>query len=460
MLHDFGRSLLTTLGAAVAQLRRGVVFARRDGDRVITVRVVRAAPLVAWALALAAYTLWPVAATASVVGALSIALVTALWIVRAQSVGLYGERRLISVPIQVGDEIEEQITLVNTTRFPLVVVLEDASTLPGYGVTSVQSVGGIDSRSWRIDAICSRRGIATLGPWSAGWRDPLGLFEAQVRFGQHHDVVVAPPLARAPVALGSRRVRRGDQAVLRTPLRADSAQASAVRRYAAGDPLRRIHWPTSARQQALYVRQMDPESASDIWIVPDFAGGLGRVDVDNDPTLERLILLTVAVADQLIGRRLRVGLTFAAPTPTVVPARVGRPQLWSILRALAPVSPSPRPFTAILTETAAVVPARARLVVLSADVDADWPARAAAAGRATGIDLVLLDPTDTHRAERIADALTQRGWSAQAVSAEAVQPLLGAFGPLRRWEFQALGTGRVVARQTPRSEAEAEALAR
>ncbi len=452
--------MLSAFGAAGAQLRRGVVFARQDGDRVITVRVVRAAPLVAWALALAAYALWPVAATASVVGALSIALLTALWIVRAQSVGLYGERRLISVPIQVGDEIEEQITLVNTTRFPIVAALEDASTLPGYGVTSVQSVGGIDARSWRIDAICARRGIATLGPWSAGWRDPLGLFEAKVRFGQRHEVVVAPPLARAPVALGSRRVRRGDQAVLRTPLRADSAQASAVRRYAAGDPLRRIHWPTSARQQALFVRQMDPESASDVWLVPDFSGGLAPGDADDDPTLERLILLTVAVADQLIGRRLRVGLAFAAPEPTVVPARAGRPQLWSVLRALAPVRPSPRPFAATLPDAAAIVPARARLVVLSADVDADWPTCAAVAGRATGLDLVLLDPTSAQRGERVAEALTQRGWSAQAVAADAVQPVLGAFGPLRRWEFRALGTGRIVARQTPRSEAEAEALTR
>ncbi len=451
--------LLSTLGAAAAHLRRGVLFARQAGDRIITVRVVRAAPLVAWALALAAYVLWPVAATASVLGGLSIALVTAFWIVRAQAVGLYGERQLRSVPIQVGDEIEEQITLVNAARFPIVAALEDASTLPGYGVTSVQSVGGNDSRSWRIDAICARRGIATLGPWSAGWRDPLGIFEAQVRFGQLHEVVVAPPLARAPVALASRRVRRGDQAVLRTPLRADSAQASAVRRYAAGDPLRRIHWPTSARQQTLFVRQMDPESASDVWIVPDFVGGLERIDADDDPTLERLILLTVAVADQLIARRLRVGLAFAAPAPTVVPVRAGRPQLWSVLRALAPVRPSPRPFTATLTDAAAIVPARARLVVLSADVDADWPARAAAAGRVTGLDLVLLDPTNDRRAERIADALAQRGWSAQAVAADAVLPLLGAFGPLRRWEFRALGTGRVVARQTPRSEAEAEALA-
>lgn len=453
MVQRLYSSSIRTLSAVWDRCRRGIVFQRDAPGRVVTVRVARAAPLLALGAALAAYAVWPVAGTAIVFAALLAALGLALALLRAQAFGLQGERRLTYAPLQVGDEIEEGIALHNGSFLPLVVALDDATTLPGYGLTSVQAVGGGETRTWRIHAICARRGIATLGPWSATLRDPFGVFEARVRFGHRQEIVVVPPLARADVQLAPRRARRGDRAALRQPLRADSAQASAVRAYVAGDPLRRIHWATSARRQALYVKQTDPESASDVWLVPDFcnralSAAPPLAPGDASPVLEQLILLTVAAAQQLLERQLRVGLAYVTEAPVVVPARFGRAQLWPLLRALAPVQPTARDLDGALATLAGVIPARARVVVLSADVNADWPARAIASGRPGGIDLVLLDTAGDGRSA--AEALQERGWMAQSVAADAVTPLLGAFGPLRRWEFRALGTGRVIAQQTPR----------
>lgn len=443
----------------VERLAGGIVLARTEPERELQIRIVTPLPFVGLIVAAAAYIAWPGSATAITAGALCAAIACSFWVVRAQTLRLSAERRLTYAPLQVGDEIEEEITLFNDSWLPVITRLYDASTLPGYGLAGVQTVAAHSARTWRMRALCSRRGIATLGPWSATWRDPFGLFEAQVSFGQRQEVVVVPPLARVNLSLAARRVRIGDRATLRQPLRADSAQAAGVREFVVGDPVHRIHWPTSARRQSLFVKQLDPEAASDVWLVPDFGNAaLASVD-DAEAPLERLILLVVATAEQLLAQRLRVGLAYATDTPSVVPARIGRGQLWPILRALAPVRISARRFSDVLADVGEMIPARARLIAISADVEADWQARAIASRRASGLDLILMD-TDpqARRAWRVAESLQQRGWTAQAVAAAEIQPQLGAFGPLRRWEFRALGTGRIVAQQTPREQQELEGL--
>lgn len=443
----------------VERVAGGIVLSRSEPERERRIRLLTPLPIVGLIVAAAAYIAWPGSATAITAGALLAAIACSFWMIRAQILGLSAERRLTYAPLQVGDELEEEIALTNESWLPVIVRLEDASTLPGYSLTSIQSVSRHATRIWRMRTLCSRRGVATLGPWSATWCDPFGLFEARVTFGQRQEVVVVPPLARVNLALAARRARIGDRSTLRQPLRADSAQAAGVRQYAPGDPVHRVHWPTSARRQSLFVKQLDPESASDVWLVPDFGSAALAASDDEEAPLERLILLVVATAEQLLAQRLRVGLAYALDRPVVVPARIGRGQLWPILRALAPVWPYDRRFSDVLADLSGTIPARARLVAISSDVDADWPARASASRRAGGLDLILMDmDPGARRAWRVAGSLQQRGWSAQAVAAAEIQPQFGAFGPLRRWEFRALGTGRIVAQQTPRGQNEMEGL--
>ncbi|HRF49423.1 MAG TPA: hypothetical protein PLC98_17460, partial [Anaerolineales bacterium] len=86
-----------------------VVFARHVPERTLHIRIVTLAPFVALGAALAAYAAWPGAATAIVAGSLLTAVAGAFWLIRAQALGLTAERRLTYAPLQVGDEIEEQI---------------------------------------------------------------------------------------------------------------------------------------------------------------------------------------------------------------------------------------------------------------------------------------------------------------------------------------------------------------
>ena len=47
------------------------------------------------------------------------------------------------------------------------------------------------------------------------------------------------------------------------------SNAATVRDYHIDDPYRWIHWPTSARRDALYVRQFERDAAGDIWLLLD-----------------------------------------------------------------------------------------------------------------------------------------------------------------------------------------------
>jgi hypothetical protein len=69
------------------------------------------------------------------------------------------------------------------------------------------------------------------------------------------------------------------------------------------------------------------------------------------------------------------------------------------------------------------------------------------------VEAILLDPAsfggrgDVEAARR---ALAAQGVPAHSLRQGDLSPAAGAYGALRRWEFMTLGTGRAVARQTPR----------
>ena len=65
---------------------------------------------------------------------------------------------------------------------------------------------------------------------------------------------------------------------------------------------------------------------------------------------------------------------------------------------------------------------------------------------------LLLDPqsfSGESGATKAAQYLQARNIPTRIIQREEIQPLQGAYGPLNRWEFVVLGTGRVIVRQMP-----------
>src|SRR5206468_7741609 len=106
---------------------------------------------------------------------------------------------------------------------------------------------------WRTQRECTRRGIFALGPTTLRSGDPFGLYTVTISYAAATTLVVMPPIVDLPtieVAPGG-RVGEGRQ-------RADAFErtisVAGVRDYVSGDSMTRIHWPTSLRHDALYVR--------------------------------------------------------------------------------------------------------------------------------------------------------------------------------------------------------------
>jgi len=93
-------------------------------------------------------------------------------------------------------------------------------------------------------------------------RFPFGLFSKALRLDAPETALVFPavePVA-VPPSLGSRR----DPGERHAGRGEAGAEVSGVREYAPGDPVRRIHWPSSLRRGALVVREVRSQQQDEI----------------------------------------------------------------------------------------------------------------------------------------------------------------------------------------------------
>ena len=406
-------------------------------------------------MALAWYIVAPTDVAALLLFGLAGMLVVGWFWARSMAREVAARRRLIFAAVQVGDVLEEQLWLDNTAPLPVLwAEFVDRSNLPGYAVSGVRGADPASTVHWRASAVCSRRGLFTLGPWELLLGDPFGLFRVRQVYTARQELLVYPPLAPLPPQLLPNNALLGDHRRLRQPLPAETLSASTTRRYAPGDPLRHVHWPTSARRDALYTKIFDPEATSTVWLVPDLDPRV-QLGQGADSTEETMVLLMASLADYLLRRGLSVGILAQGEQVYALRPQAGRAQVWQVLRALAPVhANSPYPLGPALARLGASLPARDRVVVITPSLDISWTQSLRGAAHRTGLEAILLDPGSfggTGKAEAAVQALADQGVAARTLRRGELQPASGAYGAVRRWEFRTLSTGRAVAKQTPRS---------
>lgn len=432
-------------------------------DRRARIRLRQPLALAAGVLALGWHLIYPSGQAAMLFAAwLGVVLLAYGW-ARQMARRVSASRRLLSSALQVGDELEELITLRNESALPVLAAeFIDHSDLPGHTVAGVNAVEGRGHVEWKASVICKRRGLFTLGPWELRLGDPLGIFAVEQVYPQRSEVLVYPPLAALPPALLPRGRTRGDQRPLRRMLGADTVAAAAVRAYQPGDPLRFVHWPTSARRGAFFTRVFDPEAVSAVWLIPDL-NPAAQAGSGEDSTLETAAVLLASLADQLLRARLAVGLLALGTRPQVIAPRGGLPALWPLLRALAQVqADAPAPLGNTLMKVGELISPRSLYVLVTPDAGGGWlPALQDLANRPGGQSgqVLLLDPSSfggATPAAPLADALREQGFATEVVRREDVRPILAAYGALRRWEYMTLGTGRIVVRQRPREAGPAQ----
>ncbi len=398
-------------------------------------------------------------------------LVSFLW-ARSMARGVEGQRRLRFAAMQVGDELEEQIYLTNNTQIPVLwAEFDDRSNIPGYTVSSARAADPETRVSWRARTVCTRRGVFSLGPWELRIGEPFGILLVRQLYLQRQDILVYPPLAVLPDHLLPHRGALGDHRPLNQPLRAETIASTTVRAYVQGDPLRHIHWRTSARRNEPFVKVFSPEAASSVWLVPDFDEAV-HVGEGDDSSQEVMVTVVASLAIALLQQNLSVGVFASAEEETVVLPRQGQTHLWAILQALAPLHTVPgAPLEHVLTRARGLVGGNDLLILVTPSLRPGWLAALRRIARSRGgsgrAEVVLLDPASfvtgaagaataatpipaIGQAAAFVSMLAESGVTANILRRENVHLVSGYYGEVSRWEFSVLGTGRVVTRRMPR----------
>ncbi|HTX92168.1 MAG TPA: DUF58 domain-containing protein [Anaerolineales bacterium] len=379
-------------------------------------------------------------------------LISFLW-TRSLAAHLFINREMRYGWAQVGDELEERFTVINDSRLPgLWVEVEDHSNLPGYNAGRVTAIGGGESLSWKTEGVCTRRGLFTLGPTTLRSGDPLGLCSLVLRQPNSTVLLVLPPVLPLPAIEISAGGRAGEGRRPRREALETTVSVDTVREYVAGDPLKAIHWPTSARKNALYVRQFEHTPSSDWWIFLDLQAGV-QIGSGQDSTTEHGIVLAASLADRGIRQGHSVGLVTHGRELAWLDPQQSSGHLMSLLRALALVQPGERPLAELLTAAQKSIRYGASLIVITPDVRAGWvPAMLQLVKQGITPTVLLLDPRSFGGEETpqgLLDLLDDHGIVHNQIRRELLDQPEARPGTQGKWEWRVVGRGKAVAVRRP-----------
>lgn len=193
--------------------------------------------------------------------------------------------------------------------------------------------------------------------------DPLGLSRAEIPAGRTSLVTVRP---RVPELYGlfTETGTLGDGGRRTVARRSSGVEFHAVREYLEGEPLRAVHWPTSARRGELMVRELDDTPRESIAVVLD-VDAASVVGPRGDSSLDDAVRAAAGLVRAHVLRSRNVLLAIATAEPLLQRVR-GQGRDWElVLDALAAVEPSHGTALVDLVVTSSAVGGLPELVVVT-----------------------------------------------------------------------------------------------
>jgi len=195
---------------------------------------------------------------------------------------------------------------------------------PAFRFPARSASGGTSRYEYHLRS--GKRGQFTIGPVTAEFTDPFGLSLHRHSIDDGDTLTVTPAAVELP-ATGLAGAR-GNDGITATRTRANPSDDDVMtREYRHGDPMRRVHWPATARHGALMVRQEESVTTPEATIILDqrftsFATGFGAVfgsddgdDLVTSDTFEWAVTATMSVSAHLAERNYSLRLLDAAGDP-------------------------------------------------------------------------------------------------------------------------------------------------
>jgi uncharacterized protein (DUF58 family) len=378
-------------------------------------------------------------------------LIAFLW-ARSLARNLAAHRKMRYGWTQVGDQLEERFILSNAGWPPATwLEVQDRSDLPGYNASRITAIDADGFTEWRTQGVCTRRGRFTIGPATLACTDPLGLYDIALPIPDSATLLVLPPVLALPtiqVAMGG---RAGEGHRHRRSALEMTVSAQTVREYVEGDPLRAIHWPTSARQNQLFVRQFEQMSSSDWWICLDLYRNAqaGEGDISTE---EYGVILAASLADRGLRAGHSVGLVSCGQDLVWIPPRRIPGQLIDILRALAMVKPSRYRMEELLAQVSPSMRKNATLVLITPDLRPGWIGALLSLVRlGVAPTVLLLDPLSfggTQSARGMADWFQQNNITSTVITADLLDRPASEHHE-EEWKWRITGSGKAIPVRRP-----------
>ncbi|MDP6550169.1 MAG: DUF58 domain-containing protein [Dehalococcoidia bacterium] len=297
---------------------------------------------------------------------------------------------------QVGRYLEGRIRVLNLNRLPkswleVAEVSDLPGHIPGRGMAMVRN----QFRTWKTEAYLSRRGVYTTGQVLVTSQDPFGLFRLRRRFLEPQQYTVLPAAEPLPdlhpsfanLPSDGRTTRHWDQI---------TTDVASVRPYSSGDSLRRIHWPYTARMNALMVKEFDMGLSAEAWVVLDLEEASHvRSEPDSvDNTEELAVTIAASLITRLSDFSLPVGLATNGE-PSIILRPYSSPEyLGKLMEALAAVrARGATPLERFIYELRPSLSRFNTVTVISPSPRPEWvPALAALRRRGVQVNVVMVDP--------------------------------------------------------------------
>ena len=181
---------------------------------------------------------------------------------------------------------------------------------PAFRFPARSASGGTSRYEYHLRS--GKRGQFTIGPVTAEFTDPFGLSLHRHSIDDGDTLTVTPAAVELPsTGLAG---ARGNDGITATRTRANPSDDDVMtREYRHGDPMRRVHWPATARHGALMVRQEESVTTPEATVILDHrfvahSSGYGSVfgspgedgsDLVTSDTFEWAVKAAMSVAAHL-----------------------------------------------------------------------------------------------------------------------------------------------------------------
>jgi uncharacterized protein (DUF58 family) len=280
------------------------------------------------------------------------------WIISNNSLKDIGVKRFSRKNLlEIGAIFDERLEIKNNSKITKfwIEIKDHSKILSKISSRVFTGLGANQTGIFTTTVILNKRGLFTLGPTELISGDPFGLFTGFKILIHKNRLIVYPKLYNFNRFSLLPADKKGGAALWSQTL-STTPQVAGVREYFPGDPLNRVHWPTTVKRDKLMVKEFDEDTQSSIWIILDAQQGkyIRQAEI-TEPAIDRnfvslrkthhyllprdcfeyAVSIAASLTKYFLERNLTIGFVCASESTYILPPEKGTRQLYKILERLS-----------------------------------------------------------------------------------------------------------------------------